>query len=52
LKLSEVGQWSFEHLEEEAKIEEARLATSEDQVTIKNLEEYYMLCTKWTKAAH
>ena len=32
LKLSEVGQWSFEHLEEEAKIEEAMLATSDEQV--------------------
>jgi len=29
---SDVRQWSFEHLEEEAKIEEAMLATSDEQV--------------------
>jgi hypothetical protein len=36
MKLSDVRQWSFEHLEEEAKIEESMLATSDEQVNNKS----------------
>jgi len=36
MKLSDVRQWSFEHLEEEAKIEESMLATSDEQVKNKS----------------